>query len=102
MAEVEDDVERSVLIVHYQSFVSETFVDVIIVSEVAKAVLHLELVVIGVVTYVVDVLIAERFVLFYLAHFQLVLLVLIGVIDSQIDVHAGVLDYPILQEVLTS
>ena len=102
MAEVEDDVERSVLIAHYQSFVSETFVDVVIVSEVAKAVLHLELVVIGVVTYVVDVLIAERFVLFYLADFQLVLLVLIGVIDSQIDVHAGVLDYPILQEVLTS
>ena len=102
MAEVEDDVERSVLIAHYQSFVSETFVDVVIVSEVAKAVLHLELVVIGVVTYVVDVLIAERFVLFYLADFQLVLLVLIGLIDSQIDVNAGVLDYPILQEVLTS
>lgn len=69
MAEVEDDVERSVLIAHYQSFVSETFVDVVIVSEVAKAVLHLELVVIGVVTSVVDVLIAERFVLFYLAAF---------------------------------
>ena len=73
VAEVEDDVEHSILIVHYQSFVSETLVDVAIVSAVIKAVLHLELVavlvLVGVVTFVVDVLIAERFVLFHLAAF---------------------------------
>lgn len=72
--EVEDDVEPSVLIVHYWSFVAVTFaataVDVVIVSTFVVAFSHLVLVVVlvfAVATAYVNVFVAEHDVLFHLA-----------------------------------
>ena len=111
VAELEDDVVLTVLIVNRQIFVVVTFAapifDIVIASLVFVSVLHLDLVValafVVVAVYVIDVLVAVDVALLHFIVFlaEVAVLTLIGVNDYQIDFDVGLLDFSFLEEILT-
>ena len=111
VAELEDDVVLTVLIVNRQIFVVVTFAapifDIVIASLVFVSVLHLDLVValafVVVAVYVIDVLVAGDVALLHFIVFlaEVAVLTLIGVNDYQIDFDVGLLDFSFLEEILT-